>query len=200
VHRKIRHTAIGAIAAVVTAATTPATKADFDVIRQNYTATNRDCGDTVGLGGSAFFTLTVGAAAGYSPKCVLFVLNEDTDRGKTIAISGYPPFILWPGQAVTVLNQNNVWQFTPQGQRWKLTDNTTFYVDQVSGNDSDDGLAPEPSRFSCRMQPGPTLAGSRQRGLEVGSWSSMVAAARSLARAATTLSTLLPMVGRWRAV
>jgi hypothetical protein len=92
--KKIRHMVIGAIAAVATAAAMPAAKADSDFIRQNYTATNRDCGDAIGLGGSAFFTLTVGAAAGYSPQCVLFVLNEDTGRGKTIAISGYPPFIL----------------------------------------------------------------------------------------------------------
>src|SRR5215469_15684863 len=82
----------------------------------NYTVLNTDDGDTIALGGNVFFTLTFNAASGYNADFMVIVLNEDSysgpssGRGKTIALSGGTNFILWPGQSVIILNQNNVWQ------------------------------------------------------------------------------------------
>src|SRR5437879_291233 len=52
----------------------------------NYSALTADCGSTLALGGSAFFTLTLTAASGYGTTCAFVVVNEDTTRGKTLAI------------------------------------------------------------------------------------------------------------------
>src|SRR5215471_16141568 len=110
-----------------------------------YAAVSADCGSTIALGGSAFYTLTVNAASGYTSSCILVIANEDnglnstTARGKTIAISGYSSFILWPGQVFTIINQNNFWQFNPPG-RWINTAVETLFVNHSTGSDSNDCL------------------------------------------------------------
>ncbi|WBL75591.1 hypothetical protein I3J27_21395 [Bradyrhizobium xenonodulans] len=112
-----------------------------------YTAVTGDCGDTIALGGSAFYTLTLSAASGYATACTFVIVNEDSTRGKTLAINGYSNFILWPLQSVIVFNQNNVWRCGGRGsggcgpQRWVLPANTTMYIDVTNGSNSNDGLA-----------------------------------------------------------
>jgi hypothetical protein len=68
------------------------------------------------------------------------IVNEDTGRGKILAINGLSNFILWPGQIVTVLNDNNVWKSSGP-YRWKLSGAITINVDQGVGADTNDGLA-----------------------------------------------------------
>jgi hypothetical protein len=109
----------------------------------NYTVDNTDKGKTIALGGTAFYTLTFSAASGYDVDFAVIVVNEDSGRAKYISISGGTSFYLWPGQTVTVLNQNNTWQV--QGKsRWKLpTGALTINTDFTNGSDtlgSADGL------------------------------------------------------------
>jgi hypothetical protein len=106
----------------------------------SYTVANQDKNSTIALGGASFFTLTFGAAAGYDANFAVLVLNEDTGRGKTIALTGGPTFILWPLQSIIVFNQSNTWQALGRGP-WTLTANANFVVDPVNGLDSNDGLA-----------------------------------------------------------
>lgn len=121
-------------------------------VRSAYTSANpmatTDCGKTVALGGSAFFTFTVNAASGYNASCAVIITNEDnvcpvngasTCRGKTIAINGYASFILWPGQTFTLINQNNVWQYDQPG-RWQPLVGMTWHVNHATGSDAGDGL------------------------------------------------------------
>ena len=49
-----------------------------------YAAVSADCGDTLALGGSAFFPITLNAPSGYTTTCAFAVLNEDTTFGKLI--------------------------------------------------------------------------------------------------------------------
>lgn len=105
----------------------------------NYTVLSADTGSTIALSGG-FFTLTYSAANGYSATFLTLVVNEDTSRGKTIALSGLASFILWPGQSIIVYNDNNVWKVFGRS-RWALTGTTTLFVDVVNGNDNNDGLA-----------------------------------------------------------
>lgn len=107
----------------------------------NYTVLNADKAKTVACGGSAFFTITVGVASGFDTNFAIVILNEDTTRGKKIALNGLSSFILWPGQSVTVFNDNNVWTVSPAYQRWALATNLTIYVSVSAGNDGNDGLA-----------------------------------------------------------
>ncbi|WBL82298.1 hypothetical protein I3J27_18370 [Bradyrhizobium xenonodulans] len=106
----------------------------------NYSASANDCGSTLALGGGTLFTLTLTAASGYSSTCAFLVVNEDTSRGKKLAISGYSNFILWPLQTAIIYAQNNAWQLLPPG-RWKLPGSQTMHVDPLNGNDANDGLA-----------------------------------------------------------
>lgn len=106
-----------------------------------YPVVNADKFSTIALGGTAFYTLTFNAASGYDANFAVMVLNEDTTRGKTLAINGLTSFILWPGQSCTIFNQNNVWKVNPSFQRWRAPINTTIYVDEINGNDANDGLA-----------------------------------------------------------
>jgi hypothetical protein len=106
----------------------------------SYTVANQDKNATVALGGAAFFTLTFGTASGYDANFAVLVVNEDTGRGKTIALTGGATFILWPLQSIIVFNQNNTWQTLGRGP-WILTANANFVVDPVNGLDSNDGLA-----------------------------------------------------------
>lgn len=116
--------------------------------RSAYTGTasmqTTDCGKTVALGGSAFYTFTVGAASGFSATCQVLIVNEDsicpsggaaTCREKTVAINGYPSFPLYPGGTFLLVNQNNVWQFQQPGM-WPLQALQTWYVCHSAGAQS----------------------------------------------------------------
>lgn len=110
----------------------------------NYTLVTGDCGSTITLGGSAFYTLTVNAASGYSATCSITIANIDTGRGKLMSINGvtFPMGgILWPGQTFTLKNESNVWTLFNVPQRWKVTSAITITVNTAVGNDLNDGLA-----------------------------------------------------------
>ena len=106
----------------------------------NYTVASGDAGKTICLGGSAYYSLTFGSPSGYPTTFLVEILNEDSNRGKQIILTGLNTFILWPGQSAVVYNQNNVWRVDPVWQRWGIL-SPTFYVDPINGNDNNDGLA-----------------------------------------------------------
>lgn len=108
-----------------------------------YPAATTDCGKTITLGGSAFYTLTIGAASGFPPTCSIVVANIDTGRGKIMAINGvtFPNnSILWPLQTFTLKNENNAWTVINPPGRWKLAGSVQFEVNSA-GSNSNDGLA-----------------------------------------------------------
>lgn len=130
----------------------------------NYTVANTDKGQTIALGGSAFFTLSLATASGYDSNFAITVLNEDvytgpsTGRGKTIAPNGYTSFILWPGQTIGIFNQNNVWQVSGRA-RWKQTQAMgaiTLFFDPA-GSDNNDGLAAGTTNAMHSINQGLTL-------------------------------------------
>jgi hypothetical protein len=110
----------------------------------NYTVTTSDAG-TFALGGGVQFTLTFPAAGGFPSSFVAIVQNVDSNRGKTIAVSGFSNFILWPGQTCIVSNWGGSWYINKPG-RW-LKAGVTFFVDVNNGVDTNDGLASGASAF-----------------------------------------------------
>ena len=106
-----------------------------------YTILNSNKGQTIALGGSAFYALTFAAASGYDANFTVFVVNEDTARAKKIILSGGETFRLYPGQSIIVLNSNNVWH-TVGRCRWRHPGgDLNVYSDYGAGNDNNDGLA-----------------------------------------------------------
>jgi hypothetical protein len=106
-----------------------------------YALANTDKGKTIGLGGSAFYALTLNAASGYDADFVAVLVNEDSGRAKSVVVTGGTSFTLWPGQVATMFNDNNAWRVLGLPGRYTLTASTTLYCDVVNGNDSNDGLA-----------------------------------------------------------
>jgi len=107
----------------------------------NHTAVTGECGITLDLGGSAYFTLTVTAASNYAANCLLTVVNEDSTRGKLISVSGLTSFILWPLQTATIFSRDGAnWQVI-RPLRWTLAAGVNVYVDGTNGNDNNDCLA-----------------------------------------------------------
>lgn len=107
----------------------------------NYTVVTADAGTTLALGGSAFYTLTFSVASSYPVNFLVYVVNTDTVRAKLISAPGITNFYLYPLQTVVMYVQNNVWYKQGPGL-WAIpANNTTFFVDNVHGNDTNDGLA-----------------------------------------------------------
>lgn len=105
----------------------------------DYTVANADKRQTLALGGTAYFTLTLSAASGYDSDFAIIVTNEDTGRAKSIAASGVTTFFLWPGQSILIVAQNNAWIVVGRA-RWRLAANLTVYV-RSDGANTNDGLA-----------------------------------------------------------
>jgi hypothetical protein len=108
-----------------------------------YVAQSTDCGSTLALGGSTYYSLTVGAPSGFPAQCTIQVVNTDTGRGKLMTISGFtwPYGTLYPGQSFLLSNVNNTWVVTGLS-RWKVPGGVTnFFTDFTNGNDANDGLA-----------------------------------------------------------
>lgn len=106
----------------------------------NYTLDVTDCGKTLALGGSAFFTLTISAASGYDATCQITILNTDSGRGKRISPNGVTSFILYPTQTMVLYNSNNVWNVNKQN-RWRIPGSLLpIYVNYGTGDDLNDGL------------------------------------------------------------
>lgn len=106
----------------------------------NYTILNADKGTTFYLSGGTCFTMTLGAASGFDQDFQCRITNQDS-RGKIMAFNGLTSFFLWPGQSVTVMNQNNVWWCDPFIQRWHQTTGATFHVNVSAGSNANDGLS-----------------------------------------------------------
>ncbi len=104
-----------------------------------YTVLNADKGSTLFLGGGIFYTVTLNAAGGYDANFAILITNGDTARGKRITASGISTFILYPGQSCWAYIANGVWNIPPPG-RWQKA-SAQLYVDNVNGNDTNDGLA-----------------------------------------------------------
>jgi hypothetical protein len=106
-----------------------------------YTVVAQDSASELILGGGFFFTVKLGPPSDYPPGFNVTLVNDDNQRGKTISPSGSASFILWPNQTVTAYVSNqDMWNFSPASQRWRLPGNTNFYVDPTNGSDSNDGL------------------------------------------------------------
>jgi hypothetical protein len=106
----------------------------------NYTVTNADKNSTLGLGGNLYNIITFSAISGgnYDANFQVTLINEDSGHAKYITLNGAgsaASFILYPGQTVTVFANNSTWQVIGQS-RWRLTGNTTFFVDGSSGSDT----------------------------------------------------------------
>lgn len=112
-----------------------------------------DCGATIALGGSAFYTYTVGAASNFDSDFLVKIINEDVTAAKTLAITGISNFLLWPGQSIDLFSQNGAWKISPYVQRW--IPNSSFgavNVDTGVGNDANDGLAIGSGRALATVQ------------------------------------------------
>lgn len=115
----------------------------------DYSASSSDCGGTIPLGGSAQFTLTIGAATGFSSPCVISVINIDPlpasgGRGKKMAINGitFPQVVLYPGSSFVLAKIGTEWVITGFPTRWRLPGTTVnIFTDYVNGNDTNDGFA-----------------------------------------------------------
>lgn len=108
-----------------------------------YAAGATDCGKTITLGGSTFYTLTVGAASGFPATCSIIIANIDAGRGKKITINGvtFPNNnILWPLQTFTLKNEANVWTIINPPGRWKTLSLAAFNVDGAAADNNNDGL------------------------------------------------------------
>jgi hypothetical protein len=105
-----------------------------------YTLLASDAGDTIALGGSAYYVLTVGPASGFNSDFMCLIANTDTARGKRLTIDGITSFLLWPGQSVILVNTGSAWIIHPNFQRWQNS-SFTVYVNSSLGNDNNDGQA-----------------------------------------------------------
>jgi hypothetical protein len=86
-----------------------------------------------------FYTVSLGDHAGFLPSFWTFIYNTST-RGKAISLTGFPTFMLWPGQFVWVFNTTAGWAPTNPG-RWTPRVEVNFFVHPTQGNDANDGLA-----------------------------------------------------------
>lgn len=109
----------------------------------NYTVLAADCMTEFTLGGSTQFTLTLGAASGYSAGCRITAYNSDTAAAKTLAVSGYANKFLWPTQTISYVSTGSAWIIESDPGRWTVTAATRLYVapGACGGVDTNDGLA-----------------------------------------------------------
>lgn len=104
-------------------------------------AASSDCWGTVPLGGTAFYTFTVGAATGFPVGCVMAIRNVDSGsggRGKLLDINGAlgGKCILWPTQEVVIKRVSTGWQWGGC-YRWQIPVGITFNVNPSTGVDWD---------------------------------------------------------------
>lgn len=139
--------AVAAASPAIIAGLAGATAATLGVVSNNrlaktanYTVLNTDNSRTIALGGSTCFTLTFSAASGYDTNFSVKVFNEDTGRGKIMAVDGLTAFILWPLQSVEIFKDNGAWKVDPQGlPRW-VAPSINFYVHPSGSDTTNDGL------------------------------------------------------------
>lgn len=111
----------------------------------SYTVASGDVGTTFGLGdySGATAVLTYPAASTLPTAFSNQVVNESATKGWRLVIPGspYTGRILYPGQFIKVVkDQNNAYQVFGW-TRWAPAAGSTFYVDGTNGNDTNDGIA-----------------------------------------------------------
>jgi hypothetical protein len=155
-------------AALLPAGVDTNTLAGGAVITSAPTVNSTFCGTLAALGGNAQFTVTVGAASGFTSNCKIVFINTDSytgpssGRGKLMSISGLTNFWLMPRQKVTLRSENSVWIsdeqiFVPDSSvnsigylaRWKLPTTTVINVGGTGSSDTaNDGLATGAGAFA----------------------------------------------------
>src|SRR5712691_5742102 len=110
-----------------------------------HTVQASDCGKTLALGGTAFYSLTFRAANTYPARCVIVAINEDNSgpnwRGKRVVLPALTSRILWPGQAIVYASTGSQWEVVVEPGRWQPDSAVTFYVNADLGKDDNDCLA-----------------------------------------------------------
>jgi hypothetical protein len=112
-----------------------------------YTVASGDVNTQLTLGGSAFYTVTFNAPAGYAIGNY-FLANTDT-RAKKIVLSGGATYTLWPGQSDIISNLTGAW-VAFNGPRRYVKNAPTCYVDKAAGQTigNTDGLAAGAGAFT----------------------------------------------------
>ena len=83
-----------------------------------------------------FYTISLGAPAGYASTFVCTISNNDSSAAKWISVSGGTPFYLWPNQTTLAYLSGGVWQFWSKFQPWiKGGSGINLFVDNVAGSD-----------------------------------------------------------------
>jgi hypothetical protein len=103
-----------------------------------------DENQTIPLGGSAFYSVTLGAPSGYAANFCVELINTDTGRDKWIVVTGGNSFWLHPLQTANARMVGGVW-YTTHPNRWKSPGGgrtLNLYADYKQGNDANDCLAP----------------------------------------------------------
>lgn len=98
------------------------------------------CGLLGALGGSALYTVTVGAASTFPANCVLTFTNIDVNPAlqREKILSGFPSNVLstlWPGQTVQIVNINNNWLTNINPGKWRPNSPIVFNV-ATTGTDA----------------------------------------------------------------
>lgn len=95
-------------------------------ITRTYPVTSGDCGSIIVAAGNSYYPVIFSDPTGYPANCQVQITNADTARGKAICLNvspcpnGLVPFVLWPGQTVTISNATGRWLPNPAFQRWRL--------------------------------------------------------------------------------
>lgn len=110
----------------------------------NYAVATSDCGKIIqaGTGSTGKFTITLPSVSGFATNCSVLIKNGDTGRAKIL--TGFPvdlATLLWPGQSVGVKIVNGAWASFYNPGRWRLSGDTTFFINSAIGSDANDGLA-----------------------------------------------------------
>lgn len=116
---------------------------DLNLVLAAPSLSSSNCGQTITLGGNAFYTVTLGAASGFPATCTMTFVDIDSGRAKKMSVNGitYPNgSMLWPLQVTVIKNVNNVWTVAVDPGRWKLSNFVQFEVNSA-GSNGNDGLA-----------------------------------------------------------
>jgi len=102
------------------------------------TIASGDANKVVIMQPDSYYTVSIAAPSSYTDTTFFILVNSSNIRGKRISPSGQTSFILWPRQAIYIQNIDGVWVY--QTSRWAPPGNVTFFIDNIAGDDSSDGL------------------------------------------------------------
>jgi hypothetical protein len=113
------------------------------VITSAYTVQTGDLLKSI-ISTGGFYTIALGAPAGYASTFACTISNNDSGAAKWITVSGGTSFYLWPNQTTLAYITSGVWQFWSKFQPWVQNAGPTLFVDNVHGSDTPgvaDGLS-----------------------------------------------------------